>query len=733
MERMRLFRGLALMSAAFSLAGALTPARAQADPDDVNRAVARISAIEGNASVRRGDSGDWVAAAVNAPLLAGDEIATGAGSRVEIQFDADNVIRLSGDTELRLPQLDYAHYQLELARGTATYSVLRKSDVDIEVDTPNISVRPQREGSYRIQVDDSGQTEVTARSGDVEVFTPSGSSWVRSGESMVARGQASNPEYQMVKAPPLDAWDRWNQDRNRAELASASYRHVPSGVYGVSDLDRYGRWEDVDGYGYCWRPTLGIGASWSPYGEGRWVWEDWYGWTWVSYDPWGWAPYHYGRWFYNSGWYWYPGVRNVRHYWSPALVAFFGWGGGGIGIGFNNVGWVPLAPYETFHPWWGRGYYGRGSYMQQNINITNVNIANVYRNSRVQNGIIGMGRDDFERGRFQNVQRFNGQQVREAGVMQGPMPITPRADNLRFTDRQVTAAPRAARDVTFFSRGNQQARPQVERIPFAQQQSAFEQRNTGAAGLRAAPNAQPGRQGGQAPQAGSQATPRDVIGRQAAPAGRANTAASESAVPNGGVPNPRVEAAPAQNRGGWQRFGTPSNAPNASTEARPVQPAPQRQVVPQQQRDPGWNRFGDPAPVRSEPQPQTQAPQRNAEPRQQTQGPASNRDVAPRSSEPPAARQAQPDSAPRNNAPAFRQVAPRETAPMPQRQVAPREAAPVPQRQVAPREAAPVQQRQAAPREAAPRPQAAPREAAPRGNSGNTQSSGGGEARTRAR
>ena len=44
----------------------------------------------------------------------------------------------------------------------------------------------------------------------------------------------------------------------------------------------------------------------------------------------------------------------------------------GFGFGFGNIGWVPLAPYEMFHPWWGRGYYGG---FNRGMNITNVNIA----------------------------------------------------------------------------------------------------------------------------------------------------------------------------------------------------------------------------------------------------------------------------------------------------------------------------------------------------------------------
>src|SRR5581483_12406918 len=161
-------------------------------------------------------------------------------------------------------------------------------------------------------------------------------------------------------------------DRDHYFTQSASYQYVDptnSGIYGTEDLDNYGTWTEVPTYGHVWRPRGDVG--WAPYRSGRWVWEDWYGWTWVSYDPWGWAPYHYGRWFFDAsfGWCWYPGMHGYRSYWSPALVGWFGWGGGGgFGFGFGNVGWVPLAPFEVFHPWWGRGYYGRG--FNRNINIT---------------------------------------------------------------------------------------------------------------------------------------------------------------------------------------------------------------------------------------------------------------------------------------------------------------------------------------------------------------------------
>src|SRR5947209_3932815 len=110
------FRFLAITGAVLLAAGFFSPARAQ-DPDDLKRGVARISLMNGDVSVRRGDSGDWVAGVINAPLMTDDRIATGPNSRGEMQFDASNMLRFGANTELRLTQLEYGRYQMELAHG----------------------------------------------------------------------------------------------------------------------------------------------------------------------------------------------------------------------------------------------------------------------------------------------------------------------------------------------------------------------------------------------------------------------------------------------------------------------------------------------------------------------------------------------------------------------------------------------------------------------------------------
>jgi hypothetical protein len=627
--RLLVLAGVALLSA-----GMFAPVRAQADPGDLQRGVARISLMNGEVSVKRGDSGDWVAGVLNAPLMAGDSIATSPNSRAEVEFDSSNALRIDGDAEVRLAQLEYGRYQLDIARGTVTYRVLRQTDANMEVDTPNVSVKPLRPGAYRIAVSDAGETEVTARSGSVEVITPTGSQWVNTGQTMQARGDASTPEFRFVDAIALDDWDRWNDARDHTEMHSASNGYVPAGVYGAEDLDAYGNWVYEPDYGYCWQPV--VAAGWAPYSMGRWSWLDWYGWTWVGADPWGWAPYHYGRWFYRTNhWYWYPGSAFALHYWSPGLVSFFGWGGGGVGIGFGygNIGWVPLAPYEVFHPWWGRRFYGHPDLVMRNINIRSASLTNIYANSRVAGGVTGLRSNDFESGRFHDLTHYSGTQIGRAGVLEGAVPIAPGSGNLRFTDRQSAVTPRAVANARFAAR--QQAAP-VDRIPFAQQQRGFTQagilNRSGSAGGPApaaraaapAPNAlRPPNPAPQQAQPGGWRQVGDAGSRAIAPPPSPNAAVANRAPSQAPAVN---EPAGQPNRGGWQRFGTPGSPAPAAPRAPAYQQAPQAQ---QPDRS-GWNRFGSPGTTRTEPRPQAAPPSYGG------------RDNVPRYSAPPAPRQEMP-------------------------------------------------------------------------------------------
>ncbi|MBZ5590900.1 MAG: FecR domain-containing protein [Acidobacteriia bacterium] len=582
-----------LLLLAVVLTGTITMARAQVppaqDPDNSEHGVARMSIIGGDVTVQRGDSGEQTAAVVNAPLMAGDVISTGPGARAEIQFDSANMARLASDSEVRMSELTSKRDQLQVARGTVVFSVIRAAQTQVEISTPSVSVRPVQPGAYRITVFEDGRTEITPRAGEAEVYGPRGVETLRAGNTMVVRGNPSDPEFQVVGAVAQDDFDRWNAERDQSLMRSPSYQHVSPEIEGAGDLDAHGRWVTSPEYGEVWAPT--VGPDWAPYRYGRWVWEDWYGWTWVSYDTWGWAPFHYGRWFWGAGygWCWYPGPRYVRPFWSPALVGFFGFGGFHVGVGFGGpgFGWVPLAPFEAFHPWWGRGYYGgfrNHNVLVNNINVVNnVNIVNTYRNARVGNGVTAVNANDFARGHFTTPIRVSPDQLRQASLVKGAVPVAPTSSSLRFSDRPVTSPVRSAalNNSRFFSHNQPAA---VNRVPFAQQQQSLAQIN---------------RQGSAVTGNAGRGVPNVTQNTTHVPVTPSAPAASNSGgawrrfgnSPQTGSPaaQPRVNSEAAG--GGWGRFGSPNAGGGwRTTGDRPATATPSTQRYQSVPSD-GWRRF----------------------------------------------------------------------------------------------------------------------------------------------
>jgi hypothetical protein len=449
----------------------VAPLAARADEAGPPGAVARISIITGSVAVVRGDSSTPIDAAVNAPILGGDYITTGADSRAEIQFDGSSMVRLGDNVQMRFSTLDNDNRELQLAEGTIDVRLLRSASGNTTVDTPSITVHPQQTGSYRVSVTPDGETRVTVRSGRVDIVTPQGTQSVATGSTLVASGTAANPIVQSTDEIALDQFDRFNHDRDlQYQTAVAQAPNVNTSIQGVGDLTQYGSWVPDPTYGQVWVPN-NVAPDWAPYRDGRWVWEDGYGWTWLSAEPWGWAPYHYGNWFHSAayGWAWFPPRPGlVAPPWRPALVAFISFGSVGIGVG--NIGWVPLAPYEVYHPWFGPQYYG-GRTIINNITVTNVNVTHAFRNAQF-NGVSSVTQDEFHNGSFRHTLAVSPATLRGAHLVNGPVPIVPGQANLRFTEHATTsqfaARPLAITGRTFA--GNAHA---TTRVPFEQQRTAL--------------------------------------------------------------------------------------------------------------------------------------------------------------------------------------------------------------------------------------------------------------------
>jgi len=392
---------------------------------DQQHGVARIRIVQGDVNVKRGDNGVLSGAIMNAPMFSHDHIETGPGSRAEIELDNANVIRVAPDTDLGFANLAFGHVQAQLGIGTVIVRVLRESQTQLELDTPSVAFHPLTPGEYRISVFENGTSQVTARSGRLDMSSPQGSQTVEQGQTLNVRGDANAPEFQPAYELPRDQFDEWSTARDAEEMSARSAQYVSGDVYGAEDLDRYGNWVPSPQYGQVWAPQ-GVGPDWSPYSNGQWTYSDYYGWTWIGYEPWGWAPYHYGRWFYNTGvgWCWWPGARlGFGFHWSPALVGFFGFGGG--------LGWVSLAPFEIFHPWWGHGFGGygafRGGYELQH-----------FRNAGIRGGALTASYNSFA-GAGHRFNIASAGQLRGASMFRGSIPVSANGSAYRFSDRAVNS------------------------------------------------------------------------------------------------------------------------------------------------------------------------------------------------------------------------------------------------------------------------------------------------------
>jgi hypothetical protein len=585
----------------------LPEAEAQADATassgeaaaQTDQGVARISMIHGDVSTQRGDSGDWSAAILNAPVVSGDKVSTADNARAELQLDFANIIRLGNNSGANIVTLTKKNIQIQLSQGIANYTVFKDGDAEPEIDTPNVSVHPSHhDGAFRIEVRPDGDTLVIVRKGEAQISTPQGSTEVKSGEMATVRGTSDEAQYKISDAPSRDDFDRWNSDRDRVIVNAKSWHHTNRYYTGSEDLDTYGRWEHESDYGDVWVPNEPDG--WVPYRDGNWVYEPYYGWTWVGYEPWGWAPYHYGRWMlYGDSWAWWPGPvwggGFYRPLWAPAYVSFFGWGGGfGFGVGFGGwggFGWLPIGPCDRFFPWWG-GYGGRfGAVNITNINITKINnyggIAPLHNGLRYSNlarindphvgrAMSTVGANAFGAGRIRAV-AANRDQLHNARMMTGNLPVVPSRASLSASGR--AAAPGTVHGTAqrFFGNGRAASRPASFERQTAQLQQAM-QRNritpVHAGGRVAVSTGVEARGTMQKPSAGTAASREmnNPVTRSAAnspagsnrpPAGNRPAAANRPSAA-GGFDRPVTrtqgsQSTAGQNRGGFRPFTPPNN------------------------------------------------------------------------------------------------------------------------------------------------------------------------------
>ncbi|HEX7969993.1 MAG TPA: DUF6600 domain-containing protein, partial [Stellaceae bacterium] len=339
-----------------------------ADADPPGR-VGRLSYIEGAVSFHTADQDQWSPATLNYPVVAGESFWTEPQSRAEIEVGAAE-FRLDEATALDVIALDDRTTRLQLAQGVINLHLRAVPQGGVQVLTPQGAIDLAEPGSYHI---DAGHpaadappelVQVTVLEGRAQGGTRRGRVEIFAGESALIGG---NPVTFTLSEGNSTPFDDWALERERREEALAATHYVSPETTGYQDLDPYGTWGSEPAYGAVWYPTA-VAADWAPYRYGHWAWVAPWGWTWIDDAPWGFAPFHYGRWVFVGGrWAWCPGAVVARPVYAPALVAFIG-GGWTVAVASGPaVGWVPLAPFEVYRP-----YYRTSVTYVRNINVTSV-------------------------------------------------------------------------------------------------------------------------------------------------------------------------------------------------------------------------------------------------------------------------------------------------------------------------------------------------------------------------
>jgi hypothetical protein len=402
---------------------------------------ARIQQVDGKVAFNNAASNNelndenWVEATPNQPFSVGDRIYTRENSHASLAFTGRNFARLNPNTSLDVLSLADQRTQLALRDGAAMFDVGYLAPGELfEVATPYGAVDLQQPGLYNVGID-NGNVLVSVLSGLAQVVGLGGSGQISKGEVLQLVGQTAadvvlsridgrNAGY-LVDDYYSYQYPRYYDGRYRdynvylndpyyfdPYRRTSSYQYVNSYIPGLSDLDYYGNWQNLNGYGYGWAPR--VDNSWAPYQDGYWMSDYPYGPTWVSSEPWGYAPYHYGRWAYvGNQWYWIPDNVNTTPTYSPALVAY-------VPLAQNEIGWVPLGPGDPYAP---RYYNNDWSpyYLNRTQNIQ-PRLVNMY----VPNAVTVVPIDDFTREvDFRRARHADRQMLASINPVLDPLTVTP--------------------------------------------------------------------------------------------------------------------------------------------------------------------------------------------------------------------------------------------------------------------------------------------------------------------
>jgi hypothetical protein len=275
--------------------------------------IVRLSDVQGSVQIDKNTGMGFESAFLNLPITQGVQIQTRDNGRAEIEFEDGSTLRLTPNSKLEFSTLGLNDAGkrvsvVNLVEGMAYVNWLGASSDDFTLNFSRETAALSHAAHFRVETSPT-VSKFAVFKGDVEIAGPSGKVEVGK-KKMVTIDASDGDKYTLAKnieSGPLDTWDKESIEYHQQYARNNS---SPYG-YGLSDLNYYGGYQNVAGYGMLWQPYF-AGVGWSPFSDGAWSWYPGFGYTYVSSYPWGWLPYRYGNWLFvpGFGWMWQPGAWN---------------------------------------------------------------------------------------------------------------------------------------------------------------------------------------------------------------------------------------------------------------------------------------------------------------------------------------------------------------------------------------------------------------------------------------
>jgi len=269
--------------------------------------IVRLSDVQGSVQIDKNTGLGFENAFLNLPVTQGTQVKTRDRGRAEIEFEDGSTMRLTPNTTVEFSTLGVDDSGkrisvINLVEGMAYVNWLGKDDFSLNFSKEKLAL--DRAAHFRIEASPT-VAHLAVFKGEADVEGPAGKVVVE--KKRTATFDTSDDKYTVadkISEAPLDSWDR---EASTYHEQYAKNNSSPYG-YGVSDLNYYGAYSNVPGYGMMWQPFF-TGVGWDPFMDGAWSFYHGMGYMFASAYPWGWMPYRYGNWMMvpGMGWMWQPG------------------------------------------------------------------------------------------------------------------------------------------------------------------------------------------------------------------------------------------------------------------------------------------------------------------------------------------------------------------------------------------------------------------------------------------